>query len=93
MFQSGMVVWSDNFQLCCISIRPRIDGSCSMYCCRVLARRAGELVVIALVLLNMIHRDCLWIGVRGRQVWIVVYGFGTGVAGGVCCCWECACVG
>ena len=68
MFQSGMVVWSDNFQLCCISIRPRIDGWCSMYCCRVLARRAGEMVVIALVLLNMICRDCLWINGRARQV-------------------------
>ncbi len=87
------MVCSDNFQFCHVSMSPRIDGWCSIYCCRVLARRAGDSVVIALVLLNMIHRDCLWIGGRGRQVWIVVYGFGTGVAGGVCCCWECACVG
>jgi hypothetical protein len=64
-----------------------------MYCCRVLARRAGDLVAIALVLLNMIHRDCLWIGGRGRQVKIVVYGFVSGVVVVVCCCWECACIG
>jgi hypothetical protein len=50
-----------------------------MYCCRVLARRAGDLVAIALVLLNMIHRDCLWVGGRGRQVYIVMYGFLSGV--------------
>jgi hypothetical protein len=51
------VVWLDNFQLYHVSIRLSIDGWCSMYCCRVLARRAGDSVVIALVLLNIIFKD------------------------------------
>jgi hypothetical protein len=68
MFQSGTVVCSDNFQFHCISISPRIDGWCLIYWCRVLARRAGDSVTIALVLLNIICRDCLWIGGMGRWV-------------------------
>jgi hypothetical protein len=64
-----------------------------MYCCRVLARRAGNSGAIALVLINIIPRDCLRIGGRGRWMEIVVYGYVSGVVVVVFCCWECACVG